>query len=98
MVGAYSLANSVTDVFLMIGFGVLGWALRRGGYEVAPVVLALVLGPLMETALRQSLILSSGSPAVFLTRPLSAALLVAAAGLLAAPLVLRRRPTVGVED
>lgn len=98
VVGAYSLANSVTDVFLMIGFGVLGWALRRGGYEVAPVVLALVLGPLMETALRQSLILSSGSPAVFLTRPLSAALLVGAAGLLAAPLVLRRRPAVGVED
>ena len=98
VVGAYSLANSVTDVFLMIGFGVLGWALRRGGYEVAPLVLALVLGPLMETALRQSLILSSGSPAVFLTRPLSAALLVAAAGLLAAPLVLRRRLAVGVED
>jgi putative tricarboxylic transport membrane protein len=77
---------------------VLGWALRRGRYELAPLVLALVLGPLLETALRQSLILSNGSPALFFTRPLSAALLVAAGALLAAPLIVRRRPVVGVED
>jgi putative tricarboxylic transport membrane protein len=98
IIGVYSLASSVTDVFLMIGFGVLGWALRRRRYEVAPLVLALVLGPLLETALRQSLILSNGSPAVFFTRPLSAALLVTAAGLLTGPLIVRRRPAVGVEE
>jgi putative tricarboxylic transport membrane protein len=98
IIGVYSLASSVTDVFLMIGFGVLGWALRRRRYEVAPLVLALVLGPLLETALRQSLILSNGSPAVFFTRPLSAALLVTAAGLLTWPLIVRRRPAVGVEE
>jgi putative tricarboxylic transport membrane protein len=97
VVGAYSLANSVTDVFLMIGFGVLGWALRRGGYEVAPVVLAPGPGPADGDGARQSLILSSGAPRSS-SLALSAALLVAAAGLLAAPLVLRRRPAVGVED
>jgi len=58
----------------------------------------MVLGPLMETGLRQSLILSNGSPTIFFTRPLAATLMAIAAALLVSPLVLRRRPAEGLEE
>ncbi len=75
MVGAYSVANSLVDVWVMVLFGLFGFACRRAGFDPAPVVLALVLGPMLETALGQALILSDGSPMIFLTHPISAALL-----------------------
>ncbi len=75
MVGAYSVGNSLVDVWVMILFGLLGFACRRAGFDPAPVVLALVLGPMLETALGQSLILSDGSPLIFVTSPIAAALL-----------------------
>jgi putative tricarboxylic transport membrane protein len=74
------------DVWIMIGFGILGYLLRRYGVEAAPLVLALVLGPMLETSLRQSLIMSRGDLTVFVTRPVSAALLLVALALLARPL------------
>ncbi len=75
MVGAYSVGNSLVDVWVMVVFGLFGFACRRTGFDPAPVVLALVLGPMLETALGQALILSDGSPMIFLAHPISAALL-----------------------
>jgi len=82
MVGAYSVGNSLADVWIMVVFGLVGFAFRRTGFDPAPVVLALVLGPMLETALGQALILSDGSPVIFLASPISATLLGLAAGLI----------------
>ncbi len=98
VIGAYTLSNSATDVLIMIGFGVLGWLLRRWRYEAAPLILALVLGPLLESSLRQSLILSNGSLGIFVMRPLSALLLGVAVALLVVPMFMRRHPAVGIID
>jgi len=96
LVGAYSLNNSVVEVLIMVIFGLIGYLLRKFQYEAAPLVLALVLGPMLETALRRSLLLSAGDPMIFLTRPLSAVLMLAALFLLAYPLIpwLRRKRAV----
>jgi putative tricarboxylic transport membrane protein len=56
----------------MLGFGVLGYVMRKLDFDTAPLVLAFLLGPMMEVAMRQSLLLSQGSFAIFVTRPLSA--------------------------
>lgn len=93
LVGAYATSLSLFNVGLAIGFGVLGYAMLKVDLPRAPLVLALVLAPLMETSLRQALMLSEGSPSIFVERPLSAILLIAVILSLAAPLygVLRRR-------
>jgi putative tricarboxylic transport membrane protein len=91
VVGVYSINYAMADVWIMIAFGFLGWLMRRAGFEAAPLVLALVLGPMLETSLRQSLIMSRGDLAVFVTRPVSAALLAVAALLLVRPLLRRTR-------
>jgi putative tricarboxylic transport membrane protein len=96
LVGAYSLNNSVVEVLTMVIFGLVGYLLRKFGYEAAPLVLALVLGPMLETALRRSLLLSAGDPMIFLTRPISAVLIGTALFLLAYPLIpwMRRKRAV----
>jgi putative tricarboxylic transport membrane protein len=85
VIGAYSLNNSMFDVMAMIAFGVLGYALRRGGYDVAPLLLAFVLGGLFEQNLRQGLIIGYGEPMAFLRSPISAVMLGIAAMALLAP-------------
>jgi putative tricarboxylic transport membrane protein len=72
IIGVYSISNSTFDIGIMLVFGVLGYLMRKCGYEAAPMVLAFVLGPMFETALRQSLQLSDGSFTIFLTRPIAA--------------------------
>jgi len=72
--GAYSLSYKVWDVGQMLVFGVLGYAMRKLGYSPAALTLALVLGPLAERALRQSLILSDAGVGIFFTRPIAAVL------------------------
>jgi putative tricarboxylic transport membrane protein len=76
--GAYSLKNSLFDVGQMLVFGVAGYAMKRLGYSPAALVLALVLGPMAERALRQSLIISDAGAAIFFMRPISGVLVVAA--------------------
>jgi len=71
LIGAYSVTNSTFDVLLMVFFGGVGYLLRKFGYEAAPLVLAFVMGPLLELNLRQSLLISGGSFAIFITRPIS---------------------------
>ena len=73
-IGAYAVHNSMIDVWYMLIFGVVGYVFKKLDYPLAPLVLALVLGDLAENALRQSLIMSQGSPAIFLTRPIAAAI------------------------
>jgi putative tricarboxylic transport membrane protein len=70
--GSYSLKNSVWDVGQMLVFGVLGYAMKKLGYSPAALVLALVLGPLAERALRQSLIISDAGIGIFFLRPIAA--------------------------
>jgi len=87
LIGAYSVTNSTFDVSLMILFGVVGYLMRKFGYEGAPLVLAFVMGPLLELNLRQSLLISGGSFAIFITRPISGVTLVIAFLLLLSNLI-----------
>jgi putative tricarboxylic transport membrane protein len=73
--GVYTMNNSVQDLFMMVGFGILGYLLRKVDIPASPIILGMVLGDLMEQAMRQSLMISSGSLAIFVNRPISAFLL-----------------------
>ncbi|MFB3816434.1 MAG: tripartite tricarboxylate transporter permease [Candidatus Methylomirabilales bacterium] len=88
LLGAYALNNSVTDVLATILFGILGWLMKRYGLEPAPLVLAFVLGPMLENNLSKALIMARGAgPAFFFTRPISALLLTLALLVLVYPLL-----------
>jgi putative tricarboxylic transport membrane protein len=87
VIGAFSLNNNSAEVALMVIFGILGYLLRKFKYPLAPIVLALVLGPMLEKALRQSLLMSAGSGMIFLTSPISLAMLLVAFFLLISSLV-----------
>ena len=75
LIGVYSVNSDWVEIIIMIIFGILSFFLKHLDYEPAPFVLALVLGPMMETAFRQSLLLSKGSLEIFLTRPISGILM-----------------------
>jgi putative tricarboxylic transport membrane protein len=90
MLGVYAVNNSVVDVWIMLGMGVLGYLLRKLDFETAPIVLGLVLAPMIELSLRQSLAMSDGSYRILVDRPISATLL-AAGGIL---VLLALRPLV----
>jgi putative tricarboxylic transport membrane protein len=79
IIGAYSVRNNMLDVWISLIFGVLGFFMRKLDFPSAPVVLALVLAPMVENALRQSLTISRGSVLIFFIRPISAVLLILAA-------------------
>jgi putative tricarboxylic transport membrane protein len=101
MIGAYSLNNNIVEVFLMVLFGVIGYLFKKFKYEGAPLVLALVLGPIMETSLRRSLVISYGDPMIFLTRPISAVLLGISFLLLVLPLlpwVRKKKAIIPIEE
>jgi TctA family transporter len=86
-IGVYTVSNSSSLVSLMALFGVLGYVFVKLNFEPAPLLLGFVLGPMMEENLRRAMTISHGNPAVFVTRPLSLALLAIALLLLAAMLV-----------
>jgi putative tricarboxylic transport membrane protein len=85
--GMYSVNNSVLDIWMMLGMGMLGYVLRGWAYEGAPLLLGLVLGPKLEVAFRQSVMISHGDFGIFVNRPVSAALLAATVAALLWPLV-----------
>ncbi len=89
IIGAYSVNNSAFDVGLMVAFGVVGYLLRKFAFPAAPFILAMILGPMLERTLQQSLIGSGGDPMTFLNRPISAALLLAAGLLMLTPVAKR---------
>jgi TctA family transporter len=93
-VGVYSLNNSTFDILLLAVFGVVGYAFSKWKLEPAPLLLAFVLGPLIEENLRRALLISGGDASVFVTRPLSAGLLLVALGmvvLVTLPKIRRKR-------
>ena len=96
LIGVYSLNNNVIEIIIMIVFGIVGYFMKKFDYEAAPLVFALVLGPMLENTLRQSLLLSNGSLAIFVKRPISTGLL-AVTGILLI-LALIRRPVAASED
>ena len=95
-IGAYTVHSSMFDVYLMLGFGVLGYVLRKLKYPLAPLVLALVLGDRAEDAFRQSMLLSQGNLGIFFSTLLVATLTIAALSVLIVPSIAgwrRRRRT-----
>lgn len=87
LIGGYAPTQSLHDVWLMVIFGIVGYLMRKLEYPMAPAVLAIVLGPLAEPALRQSLIISDGSFSIFFTRTYSGPIMVAALIFLFLPLI-----------
>ncbi len=90
-IGAYTVNNAVSDVGLMLVFGVLGYFFKKLDYPIAPMVLAMVLGDRAEEAFRQSLLLSRGDLSIFWSSPISATLMVLSALLIVLPLLARLR-------
>jgi len=88
-VGALSIRNSVTDLWLMIGFGVIGYLFERFKFPVAPLVLGVILGPLTEAAFMNSMISFGNDWTVFFTRPISGFVMVCTAIILALPFLQR---------
>jgi putative tricarboxylic transport membrane protein len=100
VVGVYSLNATTDEVVLMTVFGVIGYLMKKYGYEAAPLVMAMILSPLMENNLRQSLALSHGSFSIFFTRPISAILMITAIVLLILPNLpwIRKKKWEGLEE
>ena len=88
-VGVYGASNSLFDVGLLYVFGLLGYGMRRFDFPVAPLVVGLILGPMLEQSMRQALTISQGQWSTFLTRPLSASLLLVALALIIGPVLWR---------
>ncbi|ACO78328.1 hypothetical protein AvCA_21270 [Azotobacter vinelandii CA] len=100
-IGVFSVNNSLFDVLLAVGFGLLGYLFIKLRCEPAPLLLGFVIGPLMEENLRRAMLLSRGDPTVFFTRPISATLLLIAVGflvLLALPRFRTTREVAFAED
>jgi putative tricarboxylic transport membrane protein len=87
IVGGYAPSQKMHDVWLIVGFGVAGYVLRKADYPMAPLVLALVLGPLMEKSFRQTLIAEQGNMMAFVERPLSGTFIAIAALFFVLPLL-----------
>ena len=85
--GAYQVANSITDVWLVIAFGVLGYIFKKLDYPLAPLVLAMVLGDKAEDAFRQSMMMSSGQLSIFWSNGLVASLMTLGVFLLVSPAI-----------
>jgi putative tricarboxylic transport membrane protein len=82
IIGSYSVSNSVMDVIVMVIFGVVGYILRKFDYEAAPLLVAYILGPMLERAFRQSMVLSDGKFSIFMERRIAAVILLISALLL----------------
>lgn len=102
LIGSYSINNSVWDMLIMVIFGVLGYLMKKFEYPAAPLIMALVLGPMFEISLGQSLTMSSGNFLIFLSRPISAFFVSVAFLLLISPTFLsyfgKKRPGLIVRD
>jgi TctA family transporter len=92
-VGAYSASPNAAILMLTAAFALLGYVFLKLGCEAAPFILGFVLGPLMEENLRRSMVISGGDPTIFISRPISLGLLLAAVGLVLLIVVPRFRKT-----
>ena len=75
MVGAYAINNSMVDVYFMFAFGIVAYFLEEMGYPIAPLVIAIILGPMADEKLRTALVAHQGSLAPFFTRPIALVLM-----------------------
>jgi putative tricarboxylic transport membrane protein len=89
VIGVYGVAGNIWDVVIMIAFGAVGYAMRKLAYEPAPLVLAFVLGRMAEESIRQSLLMSRGSLAILVDRPLAGTLLAVGVVIMVAPLMMQ---------
>ena len=94
VIGVYSVSGNVWDIMFMLIFGALGYLMKKLDYEAVPLVLAFILGRMVEESLRQSLVLSRGSLTIFLSRPLSGAFIFAALILILLPFLAPRLKSV----
>jgi putative tricarboxylic transport membrane protein len=92
-IGTYSVNGSIIETWLMFGAGLVGFFMKLHGYSPAALVLALVLGPLAEQSLRQTMTISQGSFGIFLDRPMSLAILGITVAMLITGIALRRTRT-----
>ena len=100
ILGVYTINNSVFDIFLMVAFGVIGYLMKKAGFDPGPMVLAFVLGSIIESSTRRSMLIFGGDPTGFFTRPISGTILAIFVVLALLPAVrqlLRRRKSAGVE-
>jgi putative tricarboxylic transport membrane protein len=94
IVGTYSVNNSVTDVWILLIMGAIGYVLRKFEFDLAPIALGVVLAPMLEQSLRQSLAMSAGDYAIFIQRPIATSMLALGVVLLffaVKPLIFRGR-------
>jgi putative tricarboxylic transport membrane protein len=87
VIGVYEVNHSIVDVWIMLIMGVVGYALKKFGFDPAPLVLGLVIAPIFEMSLRQSLIMSDGAWLIFVQRPIALVLICISAALLVASAV-----------
>jgi putative tricarboxylic transport membrane protein len=100
ILGVYTINNSVFDIFLMVAFGIVGYLMKKAGFDPGPMVLAFVLGSIIESSTRRSLLIFGGDPTGFFTRPISGTILAIFVILALLPVarhLLRRRASAGVE-
>jgi len=101
IIGTYSVKNSTFDVALMLIFGVMGYLMRKYNYEPAPLVLAFVLGPLVENSFRLSLLISEGNFSIFFTRPIAAGGMIVTFLLFIScfiPIIWKKKRIIPIED
>lgn len=91
MAGVFSINNDVFDMWIVLAFGIVGWFMKKTGFEPGPLVLAFVLGPILERSFRQSMRLSGGSFDIFITRPISGTIFALIAVVLVLGIVSKRR-------
>ncbi len=89
LLGVYTINNSVFDIFVMVAFGIIGYLMKKMGFDPGPMVLAFVLGSLVESNIRRSLLIFDGDPTGFFTRPISGTILVVLVLLAALPVIRR---------
>lgn len=89
--GVFSINGNIFDLIMMLAFGILGYLMRRGGWDTTPLVLAFVLGPIIEVAIRQSAIVSGGNAAFLLTRPVVVVIVLGGIAIALVSIVIKRR-------
>jgi len=98
LIGAYTVHNSLNDMFIMIIFGFVGYLLRKFEYPMAPLVMGLVLGPVMEEKFRTAMVMSHGSISIFFRNPITVVLLAVAMLVLISPLFTKKRLAEGIKE
>jgi putative tricarboxylic transport membrane protein len=93
LTGSYSMKNNVWDMILMTLFGIIGYLMRKFKFDAPPLVLAFILGPIMEASLRRSLLIAGGNPLIFVQRPISGVIILCVALMMVSTLIpgLRKR-------